>query len=42
MSDNAEHDENRVKTIQGVSTVDGITPVNIAVNPVDGALLLET
>ena len=39
--DEAKQDENFVSTIQGVSSVDGETPVNILVND-DGAILAET
>ena len=40
--DDSKTDANYVPTIQGVSSVDGETPVDIHVNPTSGALLLET
>ncbi len=42
MAENAKTDANFVATVQGVSSVDGETPVDIYVNPVNGALLLES
>lgn len=47
----AERDQNRTTTIMGVASetitigdityVEGITPVNIAVNPTTGAIIVE-
>ena len=37
----AKRDENRVTTLIGVSSVDLETPVNVAVNPVTYAILVE-
>lgn len=37
----AQRDENFVTTIQGVSSVDGETPINIEVNPTTNAILVE-
>lgn len=37
----AKIDANRVKTLIGVSSVDGVTPVNISVNPTSGAVIAE-
>ena len=41
MSDNAEIDQNRVKTAIGVSKIDYVTPVTIAVNPTTHAVIVE-
>lgn len=38
---NAKRDSNFVTTLIGVSSVDGVTPVPVQVNPVTGALLTE-
>lgn len=38
---NARIDENHVKTLMGVSCVDGITPVPITVNPITGEVLVD-
>ena len=38
---NANRDDNRVPAIQGVSSVDGVTPVDIYVNPTTGAIKTE-
>lgn len=37
----AEKDDNNVSTILAVSTDDGETPVNIAINPDTGAIIVE-
>ena len=39
--DDAKKDSNRVVTLQGVSSVDGVTPVDIEVDPATGAILAE-
>jgi hypothetical protein len=41
MADKAEKDENRVTTLIGVSSVDGITPTPVAVNPTTLAVIVE-
>jgi len=41
-TENAKHDDNRVATIQGVSSVDGVTPTDIYVNPTTGAIKCES
>lgn len=38
---NARRDDNRVPTLLGVSSADGITPIPIQVNPVTGRMLAE-
>lgn len=38
---NAERDDNYVTTILGVDENDLETPVNIAVNPVTGAVIIQ-
>jgi hypothetical protein len=38
----AKKDSNRVTTIQGVSSVDGVTPIDIYVDPTTGAVKLES
>ncbi len=37
----SKRDENRITTLIGVSSVDGVTPVNVAVNPTTLALIVE-
>ena len=37
----AKRDENRVTTLIGVSKIDGVTPVNISVNPANNAVIVE-
>lgn len=37
----ATRDENSQPVLIGVSSVDGETPIEIAVNPVTGALIVE-
>ena len=37
----AKRDNNRVTTIEGVSSVDSVTPALIEVNPATGAVLVE-
>jgi len=37
----AERDDNRVTTLIGISSVDLITPANVAVNPVTNAVIVE-
>ena len=41
MANNASRDENRVPVLIGVSSVDHITAVTIAVNPSTLALIVE-
>lgn len=41
-TENAKQDQNRVTTIQGVSSVDGVTPTDIYVNPTTGAVMIES
>lgn len=41
MPDDAPRDENFVPVLIGVSSVDGTTPVPIAVNPVSNAIIVE-
>lgn len=38
---NAKHDENAVPTLIGVSSVDGVTPVNVWVDPTTHRLLVD-
>ena len=38
---NASRDQNRVPTLLGVSSVDGVTPIAIKVNPVTNAVLID-
>src|SRR3972149_10128487 len=38
---NAKIDGNRKATLIGVSSVDAVTPTNIAVNPSNGAMLID-
>jgi hypothetical protein len=38
---NAKRDDNRNVTLMGVSSVDGVTPLKIQVNPVTWAVLAE-
>ena len=42
MSNNAHRDGNFVPTLQGVSSDDGITPTDIWVNPLTGALIIDS
>jgi len=37
---NAKREENRVPTLIGTSSADGITPVLVAVNPLTGAIIV--
>lgn len=37
----AKKDENNVVVLMGVSSVDGVTPVEIAVNPITHRILVE-
>jgi len=37
----AKIDDNRKKTILGVSSVDSETPINVSVNPATGAVIVE-
>jgi len=38
---NAERDDNNVPTMLGISSVDGVTPVPIEVDPINWALRVE-
>lgn len=37
----ARRDDNRVTTLLGVSTADGVTPVPVQVNPVTGKVIMH-
>lgn len=39
---NASHDQNRIPTLMGVSTTDGITPVPVEVDPTNGQLQVSS
>jgi len=39
---NAARDDNRVTTLIGVSSVDGVTPTRIAANPTTGAVIIDS
>ena len=41
MAEEAQKDENNVSTILVVSSTDFETPVNVAVNPSTGAIIVE-
>ena len=41
MAEEAQKDENNVSTILVVSSTDFETPVNVAVNPATGAIIVE-
>jgi len=40
-ANNAYRDQNSVPTLIGVSSVDGVTPVRVAVDPVTGRVLVD-
>ena len=40
--EHASHDENTVPTLIGVSSVDGVTPTPVAVDPITGRVLVDT
>ena len=37
----AQHDENDVPTLIGISSFDNVTPVAVAVDPINGRMLVE-
>ncbi len=39
---NAKKDDNAYPTLIGISCVDGVTPVRVAINPSNGAILVDT